>query len=62
MNYQDPQLPTGAMKLRVNSPGFPWINQELSQGQAGEGEEIGRSQPFPRRVPAQQQQSEPTVG
>lgn len=38
INYhQSLKLPTGAIKLRVNLPGFPWINQELSQGQAGLG-------------------------
>lgn len=47
INKGDPQLPTGAIQLRVNRPGFPWINQELSQGQAGEGEGIGRTQPPP---------------
>lgn len=42
------QLPTGAIKSRVNLPGFPWINQELSQGLTGQGEGIGRAPPPPR--------------
>lgn len=42
------QLLTGAIKLRVNLPGFPWINQELSQRLAGQGEGIGRAWPPPR--------------
>lgn len=50
INYhQSLKLPTGAIKLRVNLPGFPWINQELSQGQAGlGGAGIGRVPPPPR--------------
>ena len=53
-----PQLPTRAIKLRVNLPGLPWINQELSQGQAGQGEGGGggdwQSSTSPKRLTAQQ--------
>lgn len=51
INYhQSLKLPTGAIKLRVNLPGFPWINQELSQGQAGLGRRDWQSSTSPETV------------
>lgn len=51
------QLPTGAIELRVNPWGLPWISQELSQGQASWERGRGRTEPdLPRgacRTPGQ---------
>lgn len=58
MNYQQSQLPTGAIKLRVNRPGSPELIRSWARGRLGRGRGLAELS-LPQEAPSTTEQ--PTV-